>query len=455
MKKLLILLFCSLATFAFADKYDNWLDEEVKVIITKEEKDAFKKLKSDSEKDQFIEQFWTKRDPTPGTPENEYRKEFERRLQFIKDKMKGSSQKPIDSDMGQTYLLLGNSDEVKTDEEDPPGQIWIYKQLPKEVASGELQIAFEADEDSGGFRFVESNQAHSTLDKARAFYSKLGSVAATQQPKQEQPEVKPSEAPTAAVTTPALKTALDATAAGNAPKDVPINSTADFFMSSTGEPFATIAIDTTADASAAKVGVRVVDESGATIKEMEVPFASADEAAGYFQTEVPLSKGAKDVVISVVSGDKAGGAKHSLSVPDTSGFSISSVILAKSFKQLPEAKPERVPYTFGKIKVQPSIDRVFTKTDDLIIVYEAYNFQIDSATGKPNLEVVFAFQKDQDKPKQTPPAPPNGLVTGKKITIPTSFPLANFPPGQYKLTVTLTDKATNQTATRETSFTIK
>lgn len=455
MKKLLVLIFCSLATFAFADKYDKWVDEDVKVIITKEEKDAFKKLKSDAEKDQFIEQFWAKRDPSPGTPENEYRKEYEARLQFIKEKMKASTQKPVDSDMGQTFLLLGQSDEQKTDQEDPPGQVWIYKKLPKEIAPGEIQIMFEADEETGGFKFVDSSQARSILDKAKALWANLASVAQSQQPKQEQQPAKPSEAPTAALTTPALKTALDATAAGNPPKDLPINSTADFFMSSTGEPFATIAVDTTADASAAKVGVRVVDESAATIKEMEVPFASADEAAGYFQTEVPLSKGAKDVIISVVAGDKAGGAKHSLAVPDTSGFAMSHIVLAKNFKQLPEAKPEKVPYTFGKIKVQPSIDKVFTNTDDLIIVYEGYNFQIDPATGKPNLEVVFTFQKDQEKPKQTPPAPPNGLVTGKKITIPTSFPLEKFPPGQYKLTVTLTDKATNQTATRETNFSVK
>jgi GWxTD domain-containing protein len=456
MKKLLVLLFCSLATFVFADKYDKWLDEEVKVIITKEEKDAFKKLKSETEKQQFVDQFWAKRDPTPGTPENEYRKEFERRLQFVNDKMKGSNTKAVDSPMGQTYLLLGDPDEQKTDQEDPPGQTWIYKKLPKEISPGEFQVQFEGDEENGGYKFVEPNEAHNLLDRARGFYSHLGSVATAQQPAQQtQTTQKPAEAPTAAVTTPALKTALDATATGSAPKDVPFNSTVDFFMSSTDEPFATVAIDTAADAATAKVGIRILDASGATVKEMELPFANAEESAGYFQTGTPVTPAAKSAVIAVAAGDKTGGAKHELSVPDTSGFSMSSVILAKAFKQLTEAKPEKVPYTFGKIKVQPSIDRVFTKTDDLIIVYEAYNFQIDSATGKPNLEIVFTFQKGEDKPKQTPPAPPNGLVTGKKITIPTSFPLANFPPGDYKLTLTLTDKATNQTAVRETNFTVK
>jgi hypothetical protein len=161
------------------------------------------------------------------------------------------------------------------------------------------------------------------------------------------------------------------------------------------------------------------------------------------------------LAVAVAAGEKTGGAKVPLSVPDYAGkFSMSSIILAKEFKQLTEAKLEKEPYTFGKIKVIPNMTHEFTPADELIVVYEAYNFQLD-ATQKPNLEVVFAFQKDQDPEKATPPAVPNGLVTGKKITIPTSYPLAKFPPGNYKLTITLTDKGTGQTASRDATFTIK
>ena len=134
---------------------------------------------------------------------------------------------------------------------------------------------------------------------------------------------------------------------------------------------------------------------------------------------------------------------------------MSSLILAKNFKQLPEAKPEKEPYTFGKIKVKPSTDRIFTKSDDVIVVYEAYNFDMPAGATAPNLEVIFTFQHESEAAKSTPPAPPNGLVTGKKITVPTSYPLAKFPPGTYKLTVTLTDKASSKTASRETTFTVK
>ena len=50
-----------------ASPYKNWLDEEVRWIISDEERTAFKRLQTDDEKQAFIEQFWLRRDPTPDT----------------------------------------------------------------------------------------------------------------------------------------------------------------------------------------------------------------------------------------------------------------------------------------------------------------------------------------------------------------------------------------------------
>jgi len=51
--------------------YDKWLGEDVHWIITGQERAAFQNLTTDRECDQFIEAIWARRDPTPGTPENE------------------------------------------------------------------------------------------------------------------------------------------------------------------------------------------------------------------------------------------------------------------------------------------------------------------------------------------------------------------------------------------------
>src|SRR5579862_1713124 len=62
--------------------YKKWLNEEVIYIISDEERKAFSRLQTDEERQQFIEQFWLRRDPTPDTEENEYREEHYRRIAY-------------------------------------------------------------------------------------------------------------------------------------------------------------------------------------------------------------------------------------------------------------------------------------------------------------------------------------------------------------------------------------
>jgi GWxTD domain-containing protein len=65
--------------------YRMWLTQDVAYIITDEERNAFKNLPSDEEREHFIEQFWLRRDPTPGTAENEMKEEHYRRIQYTND----------------------------------------------------------------------------------------------------------------------------------------------------------------------------------------------------------------------------------------------------------------------------------------------------------------------------------------------------------------------------------
>src|SRR6266436_2307946 len=64
-----------------AGPWKKWLNEDVAYIITDEERQAFKRLKTDEEHQQFVEQFWLRRDPTPDTEENEYKEEHYRRIE--------------------------------------------------------------------------------------------------------------------------------------------------------------------------------------------------------------------------------------------------------------------------------------------------------------------------------------------------------------------------------------
>ncbi|MGB3860740.1 MAG: GWxTD domain-containing protein, partial [Candidatus Aminicenantaceae bacterium] len=58
-----------------SEKSEKWIKEEVVYIITPKERAVFKKLETEKERGMFIEEFWRHRDPTPGTPRNEFREE--------------------------------------------------------------------------------------------------------------------------------------------------------------------------------------------------------------------------------------------------------------------------------------------------------------------------------------------------------------------------------------------
>ena len=68
--------------------YKKWLNEDVGYIITDEETKAFKRLQTDEEREQFIEQFWLRRDPTPDTEENEYKEEHYRRIAYANEHLR-------------------------------------------------------------------------------------------------------------------------------------------------------------------------------------------------------------------------------------------------------------------------------------------------------------------------------------------------------------------------------
>ena len=63
-------------------KYEEWIKEEVIYIITPIEKEVFYKLETDRDRNLFMEEFWRQRDPTPGTPRNEFKEEHYRRIEF-------------------------------------------------------------------------------------------------------------------------------------------------------------------------------------------------------------------------------------------------------------------------------------------------------------------------------------------------------------------------------------
>jgi GWxTD domain-containing protein len=90
--------------------YKKWLNEDVVWIITDEERAAFKQLSNDEERDNFIEAFWQRRDPTPDTEENEYKEEHYRRIAYANEHY-AAGIPGWKTDRGRIYIMYGPPDE--------------------------------------------------------------------------------------------------------------------------------------------------------------------------------------------------------------------------------------------------------------------------------------------------------------------------------------------------------
>ncbi|MBI3896190.1 MAG: GWxTD domain-containing protein, partial [Acidobacteria bacterium] len=91
--------------------FRKWLQDDVGYIITDEEKTAFKRLQNDEEREQFIEQFWLRRDPDPESPDNEYREEHYRRIAYANEHF-ASGIPGWKADRGRIYIMYGPPDEI-------------------------------------------------------------------------------------------------------------------------------------------------------------------------------------------------------------------------------------------------------------------------------------------------------------------------------------------------------
>ncbi|MDP2914290.1 MAG: GWxTD domain-containing protein [Candidatus Aminicenantes bacterium] len=93
---------------ALPPTYQNWLNNEVAYIITAKERDVFLALQTDKERDIFIDAFWKQRDPTPGTPENEFKQEHYRRIAYANQYYGRETTRPgWQTDRGRMSILLG------------------------------------------------------------------------------------------------------------------------------------------------------------------------------------------------------------------------------------------------------------------------------------------------------------------------------------------------------------
>ncbi|HMS08359.1 MAG TPA: GWxTD domain-containing protein, partial [Pyrinomonadaceae bacterium] len=151
------------------EAYKRWLDQDVPYIITKEERRAFNALQTDEERENFIENFWRRRDPNPDTEENEFREEYYERIAYANERFT-SGIPGWRTDRGRIYIAWGKPDSI---ESRPAGgaydrpayegggttttypfEVWFYRHLDG-VGDG-VEIEFVDPTGTGEYRLARN-----------------------------------------------------------------------------------------------------------------------------------------------------------------------------------------------------------------------------------------------------------------------------------------------------------
>jgi GWxTD domain-containing protein len=494
--------------------YKKWLDQDVVYIISDEEKKAFKTLQTDEERDQFIEQFWLRRDPTPDTEENEYREEHYRRIAYANDHY-ASGIPGWKSDRGMIYIKYGPADETDdhnggTEERAPeegggqtsmyPYQKWRYRYLEgigtnveiefvDTTMTGEYHMTTDPSEKdallmvpgagltmceqigtcSKTDRFNRTDGTHlgtggQMLPESMNEFSRLERLAKLQAP----PPVKFKD----------LEAAVNSSIKYNL---LPMKVRADFIPVTGSTVLSNITIQferkdlqfrQKGGVSEASVNIyaRITSMSRRPVNwfedvvSVDVPtdlLQQAVKGSSIYQKTIPLQPGryrlnvaAKDVV-----GGNTTSYEMALEVPrlEDDKLGQSSLILADLIEKVPTKSIGTGQFVIGTSKVRPRIDGTFGHDEKLGIYLQLYNFEPDEKTKKPEGTVDYEIVKTGSNEKVFEYSEDLSASLGSgaaQVVIEKLLPLQSLVPGQYTLKMKVVDKKRNQTLTPSATFTV-
>jgi len=495
--------------------YRRWLNEDVAYIITDEERAAFKRLQTDEEREQFIEQFWLRRDPTPDTVENEFKEEHYRRIAYANEHY-ASGIPGWKTDRGRIYITYGPADEIESHpsggsyERPPeegggetstfPFEQWRYRYIEgigtniiiefvDPTMTGEYHMTMDPSEKDAllyvpgaGLTMMESMGLATKTDRFNRTdgthlgtpfggetesmneFTRLEQFAKLQMP----PKIKFGD----------LETAVTSRLSYNI---LPMKAREDFFpvTDATVLTNVTLQFDRKDLQFRFKDGVQtaVIDIYGKfstmtrrvmnvfedTVTASTPPEYLQDFVKGksIYQKTIPLPPGtyrlnvmAKDVV-----GGNLSNYEVALTVPhlDPDKLSSSTLILADLMEKVPSKSIGTGQFVIGDTKVRPRMDDVFKHDEKMGIYLKLYNFGAEEGTHLPSGQVEYEVVKNGTNERIFNFTEEVGQIPGastSQVTVEKLLPLNTLAPGQYTLRLKVTDKNRNQTLTPTVQFTV-
>src|ERR1700722_7202679 len=491
------------------------LDENVVYIISPEERSAFLHLQTNEEREQFIEQFWQRRNPDPDSAENTFKEEHYRRIAYANEHF-SSGIPGWKTDRGRIYIMWGPADEVQShpsggsydrpanegggETSTYPFEDWRYRYLEgigenveiefvDPTMSGEYKLTMDPSEKDAllyvpgaGLTEMESMGLSS---KTARFNNTDGTHMA--QPMGMQPETmqefsrlelyaKIQQAP------PVKFKDLEAVVSSRLVRDqVKFQYRTDFLRitSETVLVPITIQIPTRQLSFQQKNGVesasvnlfcRVTSLSGRIVNPFEdnvrrdVPSSLLQQSlatASIYQKAIPLSPGLYrlDIVLKDTNNGNVGVVNTRLAVPrfEDDSLSSSTLILADEIKRVSAHDIGLGQFVLGDMKVRPRIDSSFVASDEMGVFLQVYNLKVDDKTHKADASVEYRVTMD----KANDPVLKYDLggdklpLHGEEMTLENIITLGSLKPGKYKLEVAVTDNLTKKTITPVTEFTVR
>ena len=496
--------------------YRKWLEEDVVYIITDEERRAFKNLQTDEEREQFIEQFWLRRDPTPDTVENEYKEEHYRRIAYANERF-ASGIPGWKTDRGRIYITFGPPDEIESHpsggtyqrpwEEGGgttstyPFEKWRYRYLEGVGMQTDIVIEFVDKSMTGEYRMTMDPSEKDALlmvpgagltlmeqmglaDKADRFNrtdgtrlgvgnsplpARMNQFERLQQyaDLQKAPKIKFRD----------LEAQVNSRILFNL---LPMQARADFFPMTASTVLTSITLQFNrkdlqfkqeGEMSKAVVNIyaritsmtrRVVNVFEDVVS-IDVPTSMLQEAAqgvSIYQKSIPLPPGMYrlNVVAKDVFGGNMNNYEMALNVPrmEEDVLFASSLVLADVLEKVPTRSIGTGQFVIGTSKVRPRVGETFRRHEKMGIYMKLYNFQPDEQSGKPKGEIVYEIVRDSDNKPVLEFVEEAAALEGSaaQATIEKLLPLANFEPGKYTLKVKVVDKLKNASLTQSAQFTV-
>jgi GWxTD domain-containing protein len=496
-----------------ADK--RWLEQDVAVLITEEERAIYKDLETEAERAIFKRIFWARRDPTPLTLGNEFKNEYEARLQILRRNLKATGRSSTATDMGRVFLLLGDpaqsgsedtagidafrdETDVETEESiarkvsrsagtpsptggveaETPGfpsgglptpndsltQTWVY--LPNEalgIPDG-LVVRFR-EQDSFGYRLIPDNGVEEILANVQR------SVIAN-------PRIAYARDANGRLLD--LETAVNVESTHGEPSpilmalrrtrvvtsEVPFQAETAFFPSNDGTVFVPVVFDIDAAAlswsgeraSATVVGL-VDNDRSETVQRFEESATLVKRSDNRAVFEMPLQLDPGDYTLYLGVRDdtttRLGTKILPLTAPAFTGekLRLSTVLLFSDGKKTEElASTPGKAFIIGGYHFIPHLGRIYETSGRLTGVFMAHGFGVEN--GRPNLTVQYIFHQNNVKRAQTQDEPFISAGGTMAITV-FNLPLGSFDPGEYSLRIKVTDHIGNEVTMTDIDFTVE